>query len=395
MANTGLHEERDYRGSRHLRSPQVEDLNELLAPAGLTVGAGQSCDIRIRDERAIDQILKRGSLGAGESFMRGWWDAPALDDCICRILRARLDREFGSWRALWLALRAWLSNPQRPSRAFVVGEAHYDLGNELFEAMLDERMVYSCGYWARAKTLDEAQADKLELICRKLDLGPGQRLLDVGCGWGSLCRYAAERFGVEAVGITVSREQQALAEERCRGLPVEIRLIDYRDLADDERFDHVVSVGMIEHVGAKNYATLFDCVRRVLEPGGLFLLHTIGNDVSTRTTDPWIDRYIFPGGHLPSMQQLAAAAEGRFVIEDVHNFGADYDPTLVAWFENFDAAWPRLSQHYDATFYRMWKYYLLSCAGAFRARAIQLWQLVLSPAGLPGGYRRERRQLTG
>jgi len=395
MANTDLHHERDYRRSRSVRSPQVEVLNELLAPAGLTVGDGPACDIRIRDERALDQILKRGSLGAGESYMRGWWDAAALDDCIYRIVRAGLDRSFGSWRALWLALRAWLSNPQRPSRAFVVGEAHYDLGNELFEAMLDERMVYSCGYWARATTLDEAQADKLELICRKLDLKPGQRLLDVGCGWGSLCRYAAERFGVEAVGITVSREQQALAAERCRDLPVEIRLIDYRDLPADERFDHAVSVGMIEHVGEKNYATLFRCVRRVLEPGGLFLLHTIGSARSTRTTDPWIDRYIFPGGHLPSMRQLATAAEGRFVIEDVHNFGADYDPTLLAWFENFDAAWPRLSRHYDETFYRMWKYYLLACAGAFRARATQLWQLVLSPGGLPGGYRREGRQLIG
>jgi cyclopropane-fatty-acyl-phospholipid synthase len=204
-------------------------------------------------------------------------------------------------------------------------------------------------------------------------------------------KYAVERYGVQAVGITVSKKQAELARARCAGLPVEIRLQDYRDVGDvDEQFDHVASVGMIEHVGAKNYRRLFKTVRRCLAPQGLFLLHTIGNKRTKRTVDPWIDRYIFPSGHLPSLRQLSAAAEGLFVVEDLHNFGADYDRTLMAWYRNFTRNWPSIKTHYDRTFYRMWSYYLLSCAGAFRARSMQLWQLVLSPAGVDGVYRRPR-----
>ncbi len=365
-------------------------LQHVLAPAGIRVNGKQPWDVRIRDARALDQILRRGSLGAGEAYMRGWWDCAALDECFYRLLRARVDRQLSSWASLQLLLRAWLTNPQRMSRAFHVGEAHYDLGNELVAAMLDERMVYSCAYWHGAETLDEAQENKLDLICRKLGLEAGQRLLDIGCGWGSLCRFAAENYGVTAVGITVSVEQQAFAEEQCANLPVEIRLQDYRQFpgALDEKFDRIASVGMIEHVGVRNYGALFDTARHSLRRDGLFLLHTIGNNVSTRSANPWIERYIFPRGNVPSLEQLASAAEDRFVIEDLHNFGSHYDRTLMAWFENFDAAWSELEDRYDETFYRMWKYYLLSCAGAFRARDLQLWQLVLSPDGVPGGYER-------
>jgi len=365
---------------------RVATLNELLAPADVRINGSRPFDPRIRDIRALDQILRRGSLGAGEAYMRGWWDVSALDECIYRIISAGIDghlRQAGTWKLL---VRAWLSNPQAPSRAFRIGEAHYDLGNDLFTAMLDDRMVYSCAFWEGVDTLHAAQAQKLDLICRKLGLRTGDRLLDVGCGWGSLLRFAAENYGVAGVGITVSREQALLARERCAGLPIEIRLQDYRDL--DERFDHVASVGMIEHVGARNYRRLFDTVRRCLAPGGLFLLHTIGSNKTRRTVDPWIDRYIFPSGELPSLRQLSSVAEGRFVIEDVHNFGANYDHTLMAWYRNFIDHWPTLEQRYSQTFRRMWTYYLLSCAGAFRARSMQLWQLVMSPTGIPGGYRR-------
>ena len=318
--------------------------------------------------------------------MRGWWDARDLSGMFYRLLRTGLPAGFGRWQVLKLALREWLTNPQRPARAFEIGEAHYDRGNDLFRAMLDRRMVYSCGYWDGVDDLDAAQGQKLDLICRKLGLKSGQRVLDIGCGWGSFCRFAAERYGVSAVGITVSRQQVEAGREHCAGLPVELRLQDYRDV--DEPFDHIVSVGMLEHVGVKNYGALLGVARRCLKPDGLFLLHCIGRPRTTRSADPWISRYIFPNGHLPSLRQLAAACEGRFVVEDVHNFGADYDRTLLAWFANFDAAWPALRERYGETFYRMWKYYLLSCAGAFRARDAQLWQLVLSPRGVEGGYRR-------
>jgi cyclopropane-fatty-acyl-phospholipid synthase len=254
--------------------------------------------------------------------------------------------------------------------------------------MLDPTMSYSCGYWAQAGSLAEAQEHKLRLICRKLELKPGEQLLDVGCGWGGLAQFAATHHGVEVVGVTVSREQAALARERCAGLPVRIELMDYRDIVG--RFDKVVSVGMFEHVGVKNYGVYFDTMRRVLVDDGLFLLHTIGDHHTSTRTDPWIERYIFPNGEIPSARQLACALEGRFLIDDWHNFGPDYDRTLMAWWSNFDAAWPRLRARYGERFYRMWKYYLMASAGSFRSRQGQLWQLVLTRRERAGGYRSVR-----
>jgi cyclopropane-fatty-acyl-phospholipid synthase len=266
----------------------------------------------------------------------------------------------------------------------VVGEKHYDIGNDLYEKMLDSRMIYSCGYWKDAQNLDEAQENKLELTCRKLKLAAGQKVLDIGCGWGGTARYMAEHYGVEVVGATISQAQAELARTRCAGLPVEILLMDYRDLKG--RFDKIVSIGMFEHVGPKNYRTYFSKVSELLKEDGLFLLHTIGSNTSAISTDPWIERYIFPNGVIPSAQQISAAFEGCFVMEDWHNFGSYYDQTLMAWRENFDRAWPELKQSYDERFRRMWDYYLASCAASFRARDNQLWQIVLSKKGLAGGW---------
>lgn len=368
-----------------------ERLQRLIEPVDVRVGGGRPWDPVIRDRRAIGAILRHGSLGAGEAFVRGWWDVDALDVLIYRLLDAGIQRRLPRWHRALSTLQTFFTNLQSRRHAYDIAEAHYDRGNALFEAMLDPLLTYSCGYWKEAEDLAAAQGAKLDLICRKLDLQAGQRVLDVGCGWGSFCRYAAERYGVSVLGITVSGEQLELARERCSGLPVELRLADYRELDGvlaGDPVDHVVSVGMFEHVGARNYRTLFETVRRCLKPGGLFLLHTIGGNSSARVADPWIDRYIFPHGHIPSLAQIGSAAEGIFVTEDLHNFGADYDRTLMAWWRNFDAAWPSLAERYGETFYRLWKYYLLSCAGAFRARDLQLWQLVLSPEGVRGGYRR-------
>jgi cyclopropane-fatty-acyl-phospholipid synthase len=266
-----------------------------------------------------------------------------------------------------------------------VGKEHYDIGNDLFRAMLDPYMQYSCGYWKQAETLEQAQQDKLKMICEKLQLKPGMSLLDIGCGWGGLAQYAAENYGVSVHGVTISAEQQKLAQERCRGLDVEILLQDYRDL--NRQFDRIVSVGMFEHVGPKNYDTYFSVAARNLKPDGLFLLHTIGSNQTDLNVDAWIDKYIFPNGCLPSVRHIAEASEGRFVMEDWHNFGADYDRTLMAWFDNFKRAWPALSGHYSERFERMFTYYLNACAGAFRSRNIQLWQVVFSPTGVEGGVR--------
>jgi cyclopropane-fatty-acyl-phospholipid synthase len=361
---------------------------DLLAKADVRIDGDRPWDIRLKDPRALPRIVGWGNLGLGESFMAGWIEIDRVDEFIDRVLRAGLQREVGrSPRIWWEALKARLFNLQTRERAWEVGERHYDLGNDFYRDMLDPRMTYTCGFWGEgAQTLTEAQEHKLDMICRKLDLRPGQRVLDIGCGWGSFMIYAAEHYGVECVGLTISKEQAAYGRELAGDLPVEFRLMDYRDI--DEPFDHIVSVGMFEHVGRHNYDEYMDVARRCLKPDGLFLLHTIGANREGGTPDPWISRYIFPNGELPAMQQVLDACEGRFVVEDVHNFGADYDRTLMAWYENFERAWPTWREHYGEAFGRMWTYYLQSCAGGFRAREIQLWQFVLSPTGTPGGYRR-------
>ena len=276
-------------------------------------------------------------------------------------------------------------NRQSKKRAFHIGEKHYDIGNKLYKNMLDRRMVYSCAYWKGVESLDEAQETKLDLVCRKLALEKGMKILDIGCGWGSFAKYAAEKYKTEVVGITVSKEQAELGKILCKGFPVEIKLQDYREMKG--KFDRIVSLGMIEHVGYKNYKTYMKVASRCLKNNGLFLLQTIGENKSRMLADPWINKYIFTNGMLPSIKQIGKSIEGLFVMEDWHNFSADYDKTLMAWFENFDKNWDKIKEDYDDKFYRMWKYYLLSCAGAFRSRTNQLWQIVLSKKGVLGGYK--------
>jgi cyclopropane-fatty-acyl-phospholipid synthase len=358
---------------------------ELLALADVEINGGDPWDIQVHDNDFYHRVLTQASLGLGESYMDGWWDCAELDQFFDRIIRADLEHKVrGNWKLLLRFVAARVFNLQSRRRAFQIGERHYDLGNDLFENMLDKRMVYSCAYWKNARTLDEAQENKLDLICRKIGLKRGLRILDIGCGWGSFVKYAAEKYGVSAVGITVSKEQIALAKDLCKGLPVEIRLQDYRDV--DESFDHIVSVGMFEHVGYKNYKTFMKCVHECLKDDGLFLLHTIGGNESVIAPEPWTHKYIFPNGLLPSVKQIGAAIEGLFVMEDWHNFSADYDKTLMVWHRNFMNSWDKIRSNYDERFYRMWRYFLLSSAGAFRARKNQLWQVVLSKHGVEGGY---------
>jgi cyclopropane-fatty-acyl-phospholipid synthase len=359
-------------------------VQHLLEPAGIRLNGDRPWDIRVYEEAFYPRVLAHGSLGLGEAFMDGWWEAPALDSLMFRLLRAHLDRHVRTFDDILAVVRAKFVNLQKGARAFEIGERHYDLGNDLYRAMLGKHLVYSCGYWRQAQDLDSAQEAKLDLVCRKLGLQPGMRVLDIGCGWGEALRFAAERYGVSGVGVTVSQEQAELARELCSGLPIDIRLQDYRDL--DERFDRVFSIGMFEHVGVKNYRSYFELVRRCLVEDGLTLLHTIGGNTSSVTTDPWIAKYIFPNSMLPSATQIAEATEGLFVLEDWHNFGVDYERTLGAWRDNVERAWPALGPRYDERFRRMWRYYLAASIGSFRSREAQLWQLVLAPRGVAGGY---------
>ncbi|MFH2062590.1 MAG: cyclopropane fatty acyl phospholipid synthase [bacterium] len=360
-------------------------VRDTLKKADIEIGGNRPWDLRVKDQRFFWRAFRDRNLGVGEAFMDGWVECDHWDQFSDRFCRTVSTRQLPfSLSAFLHGLRDIALNLGTKSRAFTVGERHYDIGNDLYERMLDKRMVYTCGYWKDAADLDSAQEAKLDLVCRKVGLKEGMKVLDIGCGWGSFAKFAAERYGAHVTGVTVSKEQLELAERSCAGLPVEFKLQDYRDITG--QFDAVVSLGMFEHVGCKNYRTYMEVVDRTLKDDGLFLLHTIGGNTSVKGTDPWIDRYIFPNSMLPSAVQITRAVEGLFVLEDWHSFGAYYDRTLMAWYENFARSWSELSAKYDERFRRMWEYYLLTCAGTFRARSNQLLQVVLSKRGVPGGY---------
>ncbi|MEM1182073.1 MAG: cyclopropane fatty acyl phospholipid synthase [Acidobacteriota bacterium] len=368
---------------------------EAFALADIELDGGRPWDAQVRDPRFYDEVFGRGSLGLGEAYMDGYWDCADLASFFEHVYRVDLQSSHLTLSTRAHYLRSRVFNRQRISRAFQVGRRHYDLGNDLYQAMLGPRMVYSGCLYAGDNDVDgkrslaAAEEAKLELICRKLDLQPGQRILDIGCGWGSFGRYAAEKRGVEVVGITVSKEQAALGGELCAGLPVRFELRDYR--AIEGTYDHIVSIGMLGHVGYKNYRTLMEVAHRSLKSDGLFLIHTMGANRSAIAADPWLDRYIFRNGMAPSLAQLGDAFERLLVMEDWHNFSVDYGHTCIAWLENFEDAWPQLEgSNYDERFRRMWRYYLCCFAGAFFARTLETWDVVLSKQGGRGKYRSVR-----
>jgi cyclopropane-fatty-acyl-phospholipid synthase len=359
-------------------------VNELLAGSDIKINGSRPWDIRVHDERFFHRVSGQGTLGVGESYMDGWWDCEQLDEMLTRILSHDIEENLRSPRAVLLAITARLINMQSRRRAFRVGKRHYDLGDDLYERMLDPRMIYTCGYWENMHSLDAAQEAKLDLVARKIGLKRGMRVLDIGCGWGGAAQFMAECYQASVTGVTVSQNQQQTAQKRCAGLPVDILLQDYRSMSGN--FDAIYSLGMFEHVGVRNYRTYLKKARELLRPDGLFLLHTIGSNRSSVATDPWIEKYIFPNGQIPSLAQIAAAAEGLWVIEDVHSFGVDYDRTLMAWSANFERNWPDIAARYGERFRRMWHFWLMASAANFRARKTQLWQIVLSPKGVAGGY---------
>lgn len=360
-------------------------VQRLLEGTGIQLNGDRPWDIRVKNPKFYRRVLTKGSLGLGEAYMENWWDCDQLDEFLYRLLKANLERKVKrNLHLKWLILKAKLFNRQSKSKALRSIGSHYNKGNELYKKMLDPLMVYSCGYWQDAQNLTEAQEQKLELICQKLKLKPGQKVLDIGCGWGGFAYYAAINYCVQVVGITISKEQYELATERCQGLPVEIRFQDYRNVR--EKFDRIVSIGMLEHVGHKNYREYMEVVKRNLSDDGICLLHFIGGNQSRVTTDPWINKYIFPEGLIPSITQIGRALERKLILQDWHNFGKYYDQTLMAWYDNFKKAWPRLKEDYGHLFYRMWEFYLCSSAASFRANRLNLWQLVLTKKEFPDLY---------
>lgn len=360
-------------------------VTKLLATAGITLNGKNPWDPQINNPKFYSRVLSGGSLALGESYMDGWWDVKDIAEFTHKIVTKGLEAKgIGIKNFIIPYLKAKLLNNQK-TNAYKIGQWHYDIGNELYTKMLDKNMQYSCGYWKNAKTLDEAQENKLDLICKKLKLKKGETLLDIGCGWGTLLRYAAKKYGVKGVGITVSEKQAKLAKAINKELPVKIKVLDFRKV--EGQYDKIVSVGMIEHVGFKNYRDFMKVANRCLKPKGIFLLHTIGSVKSTtKSGDPWVNKYIFPDGKLPSIAQLAKASEGMFMIEDIHSFGPYYAKTLTEWNKNFQKAWPTLKKDYDERFKRMWEYYLRIFIGTFEARLNQLWQIVYRKLGSEGLY---------
>jgi cyclopropane-fatty-acyl-phospholipid synthase len=358
---------------------EVPDIGRrILGGAGITLDGDAPADIRIHDDRFWDRVLGDRELGLGESYQDGWWDANQLDEFLTALQTADVRSLVRPSPSLVMqATKARLKNQQTKARARHNAELHYDIGNDLFERMLDKRMIYSCAYWRDVNDLDSAQEAKLDLICRKLGLEPGMRVLDIGCGWGGFAQFAAERYDVHVTGISPAAEQVDVARERTASLPVRIEQIDYRDL--EGSFDRITSIGMMEHVGPKNLSGFFDKCRELLHPDGMMLHHTIGSNDWKASGDPWFDRHIFPGGVLPSLGQISRAAEEHWSIEDVHNFGPDYDRTLMDWHANITPRWEEIP-HYDEWFRRTWHYYILSSAAGFRSRSLQLFQVVLTPS---------------
>ena len=356
----------------------IPDLVEnVIGIVGVGINSCHARDVVVHDDRFYTKVVSQGALGLGESYMDGWWDCADLAELFCKLLEAHLDRRVSiTWAMMLAYLRAKITNCQEKLHAAENVHRHYDLGNDLYRSMLGRWMLYSSANWGHAATLSEAGEAKLDFVCQRLNLRPGQKVLDIGCGWGGFAKYAALKYGVEVVGITVSAEQASLARQICSDLPVEIRRQDYREV--NGQFDYIVSLGMFEHVGYKNYRQYMEIVHRFLKPEGLFFLNTIGSPESGCCTNPWTDKYIFPGGMLPSITQIGAAMEGLFVMEELQDWAEFYDKTLMAWFENFNANWNKLKARYSERFYRMWKYYLLSSAGAFRSKSIVDWQIVLS-----------------
>ena len=360
-------------------------VRDIMAMAEVGCDGQQPWDLKVNSNEFYRRLLGQGSIALGETYVDGLWDCEKIDVFIQKVLRAGLEHKISVLSLLWPVLWSKLTNLQSKKRSYDNVKHHYDIGNELYLLMLDDRLTYTCGYWKDADNLADAQEAKLDLVCRKLGLEAGMRVLDIGCGWGSFARFAAERYGVNVVGVTVSQEQIDLGRELCTGLDVDLRYQDYRDV--EGQFDRVVSLGMFEHVGPKNYRTFMQKVETCLEDDGLFLLHTIGTNTPDLQADPWTVKYIFPGGHLPLQKQIDAASQGIFIMEDWHNFSIDYDPTLMAWMANIDAAREQLEQlGYGDRFYRMWRFWLLSAAGSARARRNQLWQMVYSKKGLDDGY---------
>jgi cyclopropane-fatty-acyl-phospholipid synthase len=351
-------------------------VRDLLARAGVAVDGGRPWDIRVANPAFYRRALDGGSLAVGEAYADGWWEAERLDEFFHRVFKAGLHERlapspWSGWRSLAGRLFGRRGRTHAPEA----------LGSDVFRAMLGRRMSGACAYWKDARALDDADEAALELACRKLELKAGMSVLDMGSGWGAFARYAAERHGVSVVGVDISQERVQLARELCKGLPVALRVQDYEEVRG--RFDRVVSLGLMEHAGAGSCRAVMAAAARCLKADGVALIHTAARNRAAGPRERWPAAGVLLEDGAPALSRLAAAAEGLFVIEDVHNLGTHYAPTLLAWHENLARRWPGLSGRYGDRLYRTLTFGLLSTAGRFRARQGQLYQIVMTRPGRP------------
>ena len=356
-----------------------KEMRRVLEDANIEIGGNRDWDIHIKNKSNFNKIFLQGEIGFGESYVKGYFECKKLDELIYKLLcKLPYKENLSSMSSIYSFILKIFINPQNMRRATKVAKKHYDIQPSFFKEILDKRMIYSCGYWHNTTNLDEAQEKKLDLIAQKLEFYPGMKVLDIGCGWGGSAAYFSEKYKVQVVGITISEKQYKYAVKNNSNELVSFILCDYRTHCN--QYDAIYSIGMFEHVGEKNYSTFFQCIKKNLKPKASFLLHTIGGTSTKRIKNTWISRYIFPNGELPSQQQITQSVEKKFIIDDWHNFGCYYDTTLMAWHKNFIKLYPNIKcEYYDEKFFRTWCFYLLSCAAAFRARSLHVWQILLTP----------------
>lgn len=348
----------------------------LFSRADIRVGGSRSWDIEVTDPRFFRTLMKRGSLGLGEAYMDGWWRAEDLEAFFYRCIKSNL---YQASQSLPFHVRRRLldklNNQQNRNKSVRVARQHYNLGNDLFFEFLGHYKNYSCGYFRDTDDLCQAQLKKMQQICREMAFKSGERVLDVGGGWGEIARHVATNHECQITSINISDEQITHARRHCAGLPVEIKKLDYRDL--DKGFDKILVIAMLTHVGPKNYRVFMETLHRCLEPGGTVLIESVGSPTDKINCEPWTDKYIFPGGVIPSLRQIDRAIDGLFTRERTAEFGDYYHLTMRAWHENFTRAWPQLQLRYPEKVRLMFEYFFLSVAAAFRARSLLHWHIVL------------------
>ena len=339
--------------------------------------------MEIRQRRAVFELLRSPSVGFGECYSKGLIEIRGdlrefINEVSASITRKREDSYFRhKMKSMLYAMRV---NSLSRSRHNV--HHHYDLGNDFYKLWLDERMVYTCAYYdTPAATLAEAQVAKLEHVCRKLKLRPGQKVIETGCGWGALALHMAEHHDVNVIAYNNSHEQVAFARERAAAMGLDERVTfvedDYRKI--DQRCDVFVSIGMLEHVGLLNFRTLGELIKRSLKPDGIGLVHSIGRSHPGRM-DPWIVKHVFPGGHIPSLSEMMSVFEPqRFSVLDVENLRLHYARTCAGWLDNFEAVADQVEDMYDEEFVRMWRLYLAGSSAGFQSGTLQLYQVLFAP----------------